>query len=197
MEGTRGKALMGWVLLAALLVFSCPAHAAVGDELLARTAAQAANNAVFSTDCPGADLMPDAVNRTEVRMATVCLLNRVRVAAGLSELTSVRVLRRIAAEHSRDMVIRHYFDHTGPARVTLASRLRSVGWQGTAGENLGYGSYWYATPRAMVWAWMRSPGHRTNILDPEFRYVGAAISLGAPAAVDGPAATYTTDFGGR
>src|SRR5581483_3048699 len=109
--------------------------------------AEAANRAVFSTSCVGADVMPNATNRTLARAATLCLLNR------------------IPAAHSRDMVIRRYFDHTGPGHLTLARRLASVGWRGAAGENLGFGTSYYATPRAMVWGWMRSSGHRQNILD--------------------------------
>lgn len=178
----------------------CPASAAAQTDVISSATtrvavAQAANNAVYSTNCPGADAMPTAATRTQARMATACLLNRIRAAAGLSQLTTVRVLRHIAAAHSRDMVIRRYFDHTGPGHLTLARRLASVGWHGAAGENLGFGTCYYATPRSMVWGWMRSSGHRQNIMDPEFRFIGVAIALGAPEAISGPAATYTTDFG--
>ena len=184
MDGNRGKALLGSVLVCALLAPAPAAHAG-------------ASSAVFSTTCPGADAMPTAADRTQARLATTCLLNRIRSAAGVPQLRTIRVLRRIAAEHSRDMVTRHYFDHTGPGHQTLMRRLASIRWHAAAGENLGFGSFYYATPRAMVWGWMRSPGHRANILDPEFRYVGVAIALGAPESLSGPAATYTADFGGR
>jgi uncharacterized protein YkwD len=140
--------------------------------------------------------MPDRTNRTAARLATTCLLNRIRRAAGLRTLTTITALRRIAARHSRDMVIRRYFAHTGPSNETLTVRLRSIEWQGCAGENIGYGTAYYATPRAMVWAWMRSSGHRANILEPDYRYIGAAISLGTPTGATATAATYTTDFGG-
>jgi uncharacterized protein YkwD len=197
MDGNRGNALRGCALVCALI---CPASAAAQTPVVASATTraavmQAANSAVFSTTCPGADAMPNSANRTQARMATTCLLNRIRAAAGLPQLTTRRVLRRIAAAHSRDMVIRRYFDHTGPGHLTLARRLASVGWHGAAGENLGFGTCYYATPRAMVWGWMRSAGHRENIMDPEFRYIGVAIALGAPEANSGPAATYTTDFG--
>lgn len=197
MDGNRGNALRGCALVCALI---CPASAAAQTPAVAgattrAAVVQAANNAVFSTNCPGADTMPTAATRTQARMATACLLNRIRAAAGLPHLSTVRVLRHIAAAHSRDMVIRRYFDHTGPGHLTLTRRLASVGWRGAAGENLGFGSCYYATPRAMVWGWMRSSGHRENIMDPEFRYIGVAIALGAPEATSEPAATYTTDFG--
>lgn len=46
-------------------------------------------------------------------------------------------------------------------------------------------------------AWMRSPGHRANILSRTFREVGVGIAIGAPTTAGGvlDAGTYTTDFG--
>lgn len=199
MDGNRGKTLLGCVMAAALITPISSAHAAivpVVPEPVSRAAEAAAFKAVFSMDCPGADLAPDATTRTEARLATLCLLNQVREAAGLHPLASARVLRRIAAEHSRDMVIRGYFSHTGPVDKTLAARLATIDWRGCAGENIGFGTAYYATPRSMMWAWMRSPGHRENILEPSYRWIGVAISLGAPNGTKQFAATYTTDFGG-
>lgn len=152
---------------------------------------------VLSTRCPNSDVLPTLTTRTKVRAATLCLLNEVRRAAGLRTLRSLRSLRRIAAQHSRDMVTRRYFDHTEPPNRTLLSRLHTIRWAGSAGENIGYGTAYYATARAMLWAWMHSTGHRVNILDGEFRWVGIAISLGAPSSNSPFGATYTTDFGGR
>ena len=152
---------------------------------------------VLSTKCPGADVLPTRANGTKVRTATLCLLNKVRAIAGLRTFKNRRVLRRIAAAHSRDMVIRRYFDHTEPPSRTLLARLNSVHWAGSAGENIGYGTAYYATARSMMWAWMHSTGHRDNILDPTYRWVGIAVSIGAPTGDDQFAATYTTDFGGR
>ena len=152
---------------------------------------------VLSTKCRNADVLPTRTNGTKVRTATLCLLNKVRAIAGLRTLKSRRVLRRIAAAHSRDMVVRRYFDHTEPPSRTLLARLNSIHWAGSAGENIGYGSAYYATARSMMWAWMHSTSHRDNILDPAYRWVGVAVSIGAPTGDDRFAATYTTDFGGR
>jgi uncharacterized protein YkwD len=200
MHGTRGKALAGWVSVAVLVLPITAAHASVlPPPATPRSVApppSPVSQAVFATDCPSADVMPTSATRTATRIATTCLINHVREAAGLRPLASMRVLRRIAARHSRDMVVRRYFSHTGPFHNTLTVRLRSIGWEGSAGENIGFGTAYSSTPRAMVWAWMRSSGHRANILEPQYRFIGAAIALGAPTGVTGPAATYTTDFGG-
>ncbi len=40
-----------------------------------------------------------------------------------------------------------------------------------AGENIAYG---YSTPRALVSAWMHSPGHRANILSRHFHRIGVS-----------------------
>jgi hypothetical protein len=44
-------------------------------------------------------------------------------------------------------------------------------------------------------AWMNSPGHRDNILNPHYREVGVGVAIGNPARSDGSGATYATEFG--
>ena len=39
----------------------------------------------------------------------------------------------------------------------------------TAGENIAKG---YSTPERVVDAWMNSPGHRANILNPSYTMIG-------------------------
>jgi uncharacterized protein YkwD len=86
---------------------------------------------------------------------------------------------------------------------SVGDRLRAIGYQrgvsGSAGENIAYGVGDKSTPASIVRAWMRSPGHRADILRPAFTEIGIGISLGAPEVLDrNPqnSATYTTDFGG-
>lgn len=51
------------------------------------------------------------------------------------------------------------------------------------------------TPGSTVAQWMRSPGHRANILSPRFRDIGISIVAGGP---DGAGSrTYTVVFGVR
>ena len=54
-----------------------------------------------------------------------------------------------------------------------------------------------ATPKAIVRAWMRSPGHRHNILNPDFREIGIGFSRGTPSNPGASGSTITTDFGMR
>jgi uncharacterized protein YkwD len=45
--------------------------------------------------------------------------------------------------------------------------------------------------------WMESPGHRANVLRPEFAEVGVGVTYDSPFYVGGRrAAIYTTNFGG-
>lgn len=155
--------------------------------------------------CANADLLPGASNIAGVKKATLCLLNEQRSARGLPRLTSNGQLGKAAQSFSASMVRQRFFDHVSPSGSTLDSRVR----RGTSylrgsvrswslGENIAWGASDRATPRKIVRSWMRSPGHRRNILDRRFRHIGIGVATGAPDDVHGqPAATYTTDFGSR
>src|SRR5436305_1521361 len=114
-----------------------------------------------------------------------------------------RRLDRAAAAHSLDMVRHRYFDHTSPTGSTPLGRVRASGYLAharawMAGENIAWGVGRLAAPAAIVSAWMHSPGHRANILRPQFREVGTGVVAGVPAAgVRLTGATYTQDFGAR
>lgn len=148
--------------------------------------------------------MPSSANGVQVRDATLCLLNQERTSRGLAPLKSNRYLLTAARRYSQLMVRERFFGHVSPGGSTLVSRVRkgtkylrgARSWK--LGENLAWGSGQLATPAYTVKAWMRSPGHRRNILTPRFRHIGIGVVLGAPAKTNGmAAATYTTDFGRR
>jgi uncharacterized protein YkwD len=133
--------------------------------------------------------------------STLCLLNADRRRHGLRRLRLSRRLSKAARAHSRDMVRRDYFSHTSPSGASFVDRIRRSGYLSGAftwmvGENLAWGAGSMSSPAQTVRAWMRSPGHRENILTGRFVHIGIGIARGAPASVGGiPAATYTTDFG--
>ena len=154
--------------------------------------------------CAGAQVMPSAQTLAQARSATLCLLNRERSAHGLPALRTQKTLRTIAMRYADLMVSQRFFDHVSPGGSTLGSRIassgyvrRTVSW--SAGENIAWGSDVEATPASIVVAWMHSPPHRRNILDPRFREIGIGISPGAPAELGNgeQAATYATEFGRR
>ena len=162
----------------------------------AATRATTPDSAAASAHCPNADVVPGPATLRAVRNGALCVLNAARRADGRSKLRMNRRLERIATSHSRDMVNRWYFDHTEPPDITLLQRLRVIRWSADAGENLGYAGPPLATARSMTLAWLQSSGHRSNMLDRAFRYVGIGVWLGAPQPPGSAGATYTTDFGG-
>jgi uncharacterized protein YkwD len=155
-----------------------------------------------AASCEGRHLSPTTSNEREVRQAVLCLLNVERRERGLKPLREDASLRRAAENHSRNMVENGFFDHVSPAGSTMVDRIRKAGYvkpgKGwSLGENIAWGTGALATPKATVKAWMKSPGHRANILRGAFREIGIGINLGAPVNLRASeaGATYTTDFG--
>ena len=149
-------------------------------------------------------MAPSATNLATVEQATLCLLNQRRAAAGLAPVSRNSKLDTASRYHSLDMVARRYFAHDTPEGVGFLKRVTKVGyvndslWSWNAGENIAWGAGPLAPASAIMIAWMNSPGHRANILDPDFKEIGVGVVMGVPTAgATASGATYTTDFGAR
>jgi uncharacterized protein YkwD len=152
--------------------------------------------------CRNVDLQPAATNMPQVRRATICLLNKQRTKRHLPKLHANLALRGVAQAYARLMVALHFFDHVSPGGSTFVDRIKQssylVGYSGwSLGENLAWGGGALATPRAIVRAWMHSPGHRHNILNRTYRDIGVGITVGVPVLGAGSGATYVNEFGQR
>jgi uncharacterized protein YkwD len=153
--------------------------------------------------CPDSYLTPTGEDLERVRAAVICLVNRERTAHGESPLRPNTRLQQAAQAHTEDMAFGNYFDHVGSRGDTVLERLRSAGYIYSSrvgyeiGENIGWGTLWLATPRAMVDAWMVSPDHRANILDARFSDTAIGVSPHPPASLahGQKGAIYTQDFG--
>lgn len=98
------------------------------------------------------------------------LVNVERSKAGLKPLTLNSQLNQAAQNHTNDMISKGYFSHNSPTGSTMVSRVNAVGYRySTIGENIAAGS---STASATMTQWMNSPGHRANILNPNFRELG-------------------------
>ncbi len=121
--------------------------------------------------CANSTLSPSQWDIRRIRVAVLCLVNRERSARGESPLAPNAQLEAAAQGHTESMAFGDYFEHIGPRGETPLSRMRAAGylygsWIGyEVGENIGWGTLWEGTPRAIVAAWMASPEHRANILD--------------------------------
>lgn len=167
---------------------------AAGALALSPAAASAASS------CAGATANVRQASNQKLVRSTLCLLNAERGKRGLRRMRLSTKLSKAARRHSRDMVRRDYFSHTSLSGASFVDRIRRSGYLSGAtswmvGENLAWGSGPRSTPRQTVRAWMRSPGHKHNILTARYLHIGIGIVPGAPARVGRTAATYTTDFG--
>lgn len=103
-------------------------------------------------------------------------IDAIRVEQGLPSLAADKELARLAREYSRRMAEESFFSHTDPSGRSLVDRLQEAGIPyRAAGENI-FRSFNVPDPvQAAVEGWLRSPGHRANILGPQFRSTGIGI----------------------
>ena len=98
------------------------------------------------------------------------LINQYRAQNGLSGLILSQELDQTADKYANRMATGDFFSHTDPNGSTPFTRMRAEGYQyTTAGENIAAG---YATPESVVQGWIDSPGHRANILNPNYKHMG-------------------------
>lgn len=102
--------------------------------------------------------------------------NNARRDAGLPTLTPNDLLQESARKKGEDMLKNSYFAHTSPAGVTPWKWFDQAGYDYVyAGENLAID---FSTAEGVHEAWMNSPGHRANILNPRYRDIGIAVVSG-------------------
>lgn len=100
-----------------------------------------------------------------------------RAKAGLKPLTLNQKLSNSAISKVDDMFQLQYFEHTSPSGKTAADLVRVEGYDfQSVGENLALGDF--GNDQKLVQAWMNSPLHKKNILNPKFTEIGLAIAKG-------------------
>lgn len=193
---TASRRRMAALIPATALLTLAGALFAPGGAQAARAAADGEGACSASRTVPASSATADRAER-----ALICLVNRERAREDLPPLRANRCLARAADGHARDMVEHRYFDHDSRDGRHFDERILATGYapppaRWTVGENLAWGgdATW------VVGAWMRSSGHRANVLNARFREIGVAAVTGAPVAQDGdgpPRATYAAEFGAR
>lgn len=120
------------------------------------------------------NLRPDDASADE--RAVLELTNAERTKAGLAPLVLNPQLCSAARGHSKTMAQRNQLAHSfGTDQFT--DRIAATGYRsGAAAENIAMGA---PTPGEAVAMWMRSPGHRANILNPQYREIGVGIGVSA------------------
>ncbi|MEK5436476.1 MULTISPECIES: CAP domain-containing protein [Paenibacillus] len=111
-----------------------------------------------------------ASNKGTYVQQIVTLVNKERAAAGLKPVSGLDSLHKVAATKATDMRTNNYFSHTSPTYGSPFDMMKSFGiTYNAAGENIAMGQ---KTPEEVMKAWMNSPGHKANILNANFNYIG-------------------------
>jgi len=108
------------------------------------------------------------------------------------------ILRRVAVEHSRDMLARNYFDHLTPEGLSPFDRMRDAGfvfiaagenlaWRGTTGSLDPVNTVESQHDDLFVDVGITNRGHRLVMMDGRFREVGIGILRGSFTRSDGTA----------
>jgi len=110
-----------------------------------------------------------------------CMTGYARSRMGLPRLVERAVLDRSARRKSLDIVRCDSFDHAACGR-SFTYWIRRFGYPldgcSRAAENIAWGSGSFATVRSIFSTWMRSPGHRANILGSGYRDLGVGLKIG-------------------
>ena len=137
----------------------------------------------------------DIPSHSYAEAGVVRAINVQRRRHGLRTLRPRRGLARVSARHTFQMLAHDSLQHASFDGTSLQRRIRRGGNYRRVGEVLAW------VPRGMnaggpsvVRLWMNSPGHRSQILQRKFRYVGVGRRFGKMGSQHGWA--FTVDFGG-
>jgi len=111
------------------------------------------------------------------REGILSFTNKQRDALGLTRLSANAQLSEVAHQKLKDMFARKYFDHIAPDGTRLEDLVSQTKYSYLiAGENLAKGNF--ENDKLLVEAWMKSPGHRANIVHPHYQEIGIAVGQG-------------------
>ncbi len=134
-------------------------------------------------------LMGCAPPQATSQSSMIFQVNVQRAGSGLPPLAWCPALGRASIAHSDDQAVHNTMTHTGSDGSDLSTRMARAGYNGwnTIGENVAAG---YPSDSAVLYAWMMSPGHAANILNPSYTHMGSGYAYSR----DGTR-YWTQDFG--
>lgn len=111
------------------------------------------------------------------RVGVIAATNAERQAAGVPVLVENEKLNTAAERKMQDMFTRQYFEHVSPDGHGPGYIADQAGYNYiVVGENLALGNF--KDNKAILTAWMNSPGHRANIVSDKFTEIGVAVGQG-------------------
>lgn len=124
---------------------------------------------------------------TDLEVQMLMLINAERAALGLDPVQLELDLNEAADFHSDWMIATDTFSHTGADGSDPGDRMRDAGFTFANSWSWGENVAWQSIRGTAGYeddvidlhnALMNSPGHRANILNPDFDYIGIGISVG-------------------
>ncbi len=160
-------------------------------------------SAVSNYSEPAKKTVAAGVVMSDIEIDILKYTNAERTKNGLSELKLDDRLSQIARDHSSDMSYNNYFSHTNPAGEGPTQRAQRSGYDvhkdlGGGWSTHGIGENIAKMPtgrvtgigyvaqdadsvaKATVGMWMRSEGHRANILNKNYDTIGLGVSYSSP-----------------
>lgn len=153
---------------------------AFSRKVIALTNVERANNSLGALVVR--DMTPEALNAIswacqEGRVYRLKAFMEEAPRAALGALAEHAALMTAAQKFSEELASTGILTHTGVDGSDPGTRMARAGYKNfkTWGENAAQGQ---PTPEAVVAAWMNSPGHRANMLNPTFGDVGVGHAGG-------------------
>lgn len=110
------------------------------------------------------------------------LTNQERAKVGAGPVTLNSLLVEAATRKAGDMFAFDYWAHVSPSGREPWAFFREVGYNYIyAGENLARD---FSSPEAAVSAWMASPSHKENLLNPKYKEIGIAVVDGTLGGIE-------------
>jgi len=147
-----------------------------------------ANPSAISPVSTGKVVLPGPLTKTSTtvssgtaealtRKGIIADTNNERQTLGAAALNENTELDASAQVKANDILARQYFEHTAPDGKTVVDLVTDQGYAYIKiGENLALGDF--KNDADVLAAWMASPGHRANILDPEYTEIGVGVAYG-------------------
>ncbi|MDQ6786409.1 MAG: CAP domain-containing protein [Acidobacteriota bacterium] len=125
------------------------------------------------------DSVKNPVNVLALEHLVFDLINKKRAEFGLSPVAWSDDLERLAHAYSNDMATNNFFSHQGLDGKMVNNRADAMGitrWH-SLGENIAYNRGYASPAESVVESWMKSAGHRENILNNRWQKSGVGIAV--------------------
>jgi uncharacterized protein YkwD len=146
--------------------------------------------ALFGTVVVASPAEAAAVTTTQQMQSDIVYwTNQWRTKVGCAKVRTDVKLARAARNHSAWMARTGTFSHVGASGSSFVTRAKVAGYSSPQSENIAFG---YRRGADVVAAWMKSPGHRANIVNCKAKAQGVGVAFAANGTP-----YITQDFGSK